>query len=396
MGREPLRGRCFLLNWKSGNSVWSESGSEAPMNIGDKVRHITVDEDAVYVQARSGMTTAFSAETGQQLWAIQLGRFDQPSFPVVSNENLALIVVGSTMYGVDKRSGGISWQLVVPGQPSTAPAVDEDQLYLGTLDGGVFAFNIRTIRKLHQQQKLPQWSHDALVWRYRAGKEITSPPIPVGRAVVLGSRDGALYSINAIDRSLIFQLETDGAIVAPLARVEQTVFMASEDNTFYSLDLAAKGQILWKFTTGRPVRKAPVIVGPDLFILPERGGIVSLDPATGKERWAMSNVTNFHAVVGKSLFVSNIEGNLIQIARASGAVQGTLPAKNFSVQVANDRTNRIFLANDRGLVVGLRGKGETLPTYHKFPDRLPILPFVTPEDGSNNESPKGTEDETAA
>ena len=59
----------------------------------DKVRHVSIDEDMVYVQATSGVTTAFDAETGQQLWAIQLGRFDQPSFPAISNEDLALIPV---------------------------------------------------------------------------------------------------------------------------------------------------------------------------------------------------------------------------------------------------------------------------------------------------------------
>ena len=52
----------------------------------DKIKHVSIDEDMVYVQASSGVTTAFDAESGQQLWAVQLGRFDQPSFPAVSNE----------------------------------------------------------------------------------------------------------------------------------------------------------------------------------------------------------------------------------------------------------------------------------------------------------------------
>ena len=52
----------------------------------------------------------------------------------------------------------------------------------------------------------------------------------------------------------------------------------------------------------------------------------------------------------------------------------------FSVRVANDRTDRIFMSTESGLVIALRKRGETIPIYHKFPDRLPILPEVTPEE----------------
>ena len=37
----------------------------------DTVRHLTVDEENVYVQATSGVVTAFDNETGKRLWAVQ-------------------------------------------------------------------------------------------------------------------------------------------------------------------------------------------------------------------------------------------------------------------------------------------------------------------------------------
>ena len=165
----------------------------------DKVRHVTIDEDIVYVQASSGIATAFNSETGERLWATLLGRFDQPSFPAVSNEDLALMVVGSTMYGIDKRTGKTVWTLVLPGQPSTGPSVDDNQVYIGTLDGSVYAFSLKKIRQLYREQRLPQWSQEALVWRYKAGKEVTSPPIVTGRVVNFASRDGSLYAGATLD-----------------------------------------------------------------------------------------------------------------------------------------------------------------------------------------------------
>src|SRR5262245_28202618 len=110
-GTLPTQKQLYRLGLE--RSWWGQ----AVMNPSrDKVRNIAVDEDLVYVQSTSGVTTAFDAETGRQAWAVQLGRFDPPSYPAVSNEDLVLIVVGSTMYGLEKKSGRTMWTLILPGQ----------------------------------------------------------------------------------------------------------------------------------------------------------------------------------------------------------------------------------------------------------------------------------------
>ncbi len=356
----------------------------------DKVRHVAIDEDLVYVQASSGVTTAFNSETGERLWATQLGRFDQPSFPAVSNEDLALIVVGSTMYGVDKLSGKTVWTLVLPGQPSTGPSVDDNQVYVGTLDGSVYAFSLKKIRQLYREQRLPQWSHEALVWRYQAGKEVTSPPIVTGRVVNFASRDGSLYSVSAPDRKLLYQLQTDAPIVAPLARSGKIQYMASEDNTFYALNVE-NGKVHWEFTSGLPIRRAPFAIANDLYITPDRGGMYCLEAATGTQRWWQPSLTRFLAVAGGSMFGSDDDGNLIKVSRANGAISGSFPLRVFTIRVSNDRTDRLYLSTESGLIIALRQKGELLPVFHKFPDRLPIVPLVTPEEAAAEEAKPAAE-----
>lgn len=345
----------------------------------DKIRHVSIDEEIVYITATSGVTTALDAETGQQLWAVQLGRFDPPSFPAISNEDLAMIIVGSTMYGIEKRTGKTVWTLVLAGQPSTGPAVDEKHVYFGTLDGMLYAYSLQKIQKLYGERRLPQWSMEAQVWTYKVGKEITSPPITTGRVVNFASRDGSLYSVTSKERKLIFQLETDRAIVAPLVRLDNMMFMASEDFTFYALNLL-NGNVKWEFTSGLPIRKAPWAIAPDLYVLPDRGGMYCLDPATGAKRWWKPDVSNFVAVTGGAVAASDDEGNLVMISRDKGETIGALPLRRFTVRTGNDRTNRIFLATENGLVLCLRQIGQTYPVYHRYPDRLPLLPEIVPDD----------------
>jgi outer membrane protein assembly factor BamB len=350
----------------------------------DKVRNISIDEDMVYVHSTGGILTAMDSETGHQRWAVLLGQFDQPSYPVVSNEELAMVVVGSTMYGINKKTGSTLWTILLPGQPSTAPGVDAEQAYVGTLDGSVYAFSLRKVQRLYEQQKLPQWSHEAIVWRTQAGKEITSPPVPSARAVSYASRDGSLYAVGKTDRKLMYQLETDGAIVAPLATTGKMQFLASEDHMFYAIEADANdpkknGRILWEFTWGLPIRRAPYVVESDLFVTPDRGGMYCLNAEDGSQRWWQPHLYGFLAIVGDSLMASDIDGNLIRVSRSNGAFSGSLPVRNFKMRVANDRTDRVFMSTESGLVIALRQRGASIPVFHKFPDRLPILPEVEPD-----------------
>ena len=349
----------------------------------DKIKHMSIDEDTIYMQANSGVTTAFDAESGQQLWAVHLGRFDEPSFPAVSNENQALIVVGSTMYALEKRTGKTVWTLILTGQPSTGPSLDDKHVYFGTLDGSVYAYSLRKIRQLYEERRLPQWSMEAQVWKYKAGKEITSPPISTGRVVNFGSSDGILYSVNAVDRKTIFQLETDKPIIAPLTRLDNTMFMASEDYTFYALNLFS-GRVKWEFTSGLPIRKTPWALDNTLFLLPDRGGMYCLDPETGVRRWWKPDLTNFIAILGNTVAASDGNGNLVMVSRDKGETIGSLPLRRYTVRTGNDRTDRIYMATESGIVICLRQSGHTYPVFHRFPDRLPLLPEITPDDDESS------------
>jgi outer membrane protein assembly factor BamB len=350
----------------------------------DKVRNVSVDEDLVYVQSTSGITTAFDAENGHQLWSAKLGKYDQPTYAPVSSEKLALVIAGQTLFAIQKRTGKTEWVLELDGLPSTGPALDDQNLYFGTVDGRVFAYSLRKIRRLYEERRLPTWSREAQVWMFRAAKEITSPPIPTltseGVLISFGSEDGSLYTVKAENRVKKYQMETDKAIVAAITRLNTTLYVASEDYSFYAVDIPT-GRIEWEFTSGLPIRKNPWAVDKDLFLLPERGGMFCLDPITGKQRWGNRTIQDFVALVGDRVAATDDTGSFVMLNHEDGKVVGSLPMRNFNVRSGNDRTDRIILATDRGLVLCLRPIGHEFPVYHRYPERLPLLPEFEPEEG---------------
>ena len=371
-----------MLNRYGLERAWWSQATIDPQR--DRVRYITVDEELLYIQTRLGMVSAFENETGKLLWSALLGRPDDPSFPIALNENVALVVAGLDIFAVEKFTGKVLWKLRTPGSPSTSPTVDKKQVYLGFLDGSLYAIDLKKVRELYAERRLPAWSFQAVAWRYATGKEVTTPAITNGTVVNFASRDGSLYTVSASERELLFQFETDAPVSAPLAASKRFLFLASEDFNFYCLD-RVNGRVSWEFISGLPVRIQPRIIGEQVFLMPVRGGIYCLSVKSGKQLWWRPEASEFLAATPKMIYASDRFGNVVLLSRKDGSVQGALPLQKFQVRLANDRTDRLYLATQDGLVICIHEKTREFPIYHLHPDRRPIVPEFAPEEAPQTE-----------
>lgn len=345
----------------------------------DHVRYLTIDETNLYIQSSGGIVTAIDNETGQKRWAVQLGRTDSPAYPVTSNNEIILVIAGITMYALEPLTGEIVWELLLRNQPSTRPTMDRYYVYYGALDGSVYAYDLRKIRELHEKRQLPQFSNSAEHWRYKSAKEVTTPIVSDDSTINFASRDKSLYSLTALDRKLQFQFETDEEVSAPLGVSGRTIFLASEDFSLFAIDRIT-GTVRWRFVTGLPIRQQPRVIGDDVFVLPTRGGMYSLDRVTGRRQWWQPQITEFIGATRSLIFGSDRLNNLVVMSRVDGAIIGAVPLRDFTVRYANELSDRLYLASSRGLVICLRERGQEFPTYHRYPERQPILPEFTPED----------------
>lgn len=345
----------------------------------DTVRHLTADEQVVYVQTTAGTVTAIDMETGQKLWSIQLGRKDAPAYPVTSNGELALVLTGLDLFAVEKWTGNLAWRIRMPGQPSTSPVMDEEQVYVGMLDGSVYAFSLKNIRELFEQSLLPQWSYQTVAWRYKTSKTIHTPPVPWGDLVNFASENQSLYSVTKENRDLKFQLETDAPISAAMAQSGGHLFIASQDFNIYAVNLV-NGKIRWQFVTGLPIVLAPRAVGENLYVAPTRGGLYQLSTASGRQRWWKPELAEFVAESMRYTFATSEHGDLVILDKNTGGTVGTMALRHFPVRVPNERTDRVIMSTESGLVIMLHETGQHYPIYHMFPELRPILPEFAPEE----------------
>jgi outer membrane protein assembly factor BamB len=344
-----------------------------------QVEFLTADEQNVYVQARSGIVTAFGLESGRRIWSVLLGKPDRIGYPASTNEEQFLAISGSSVLSLDKMTGRRLWELRLNNTPSVPPEVDFDFLYVGTVDGSVFAYDLDRIRELYREGRLPQWTQLALKWRRKTPDEITSTPISTGTTVSFASRKGVVMGVSTIDKHPRYEFSTDGRITAPVGRLGSLVFVPDTFGRLFCIQQET-GTLLWTYSSANQIYEQPKAVGRQVFILPSRRGLEALDIQTGYSQWVQPRAITFVGASDTRVYAADAADNLLVLDRQDGRILSLLALRNFPIKVHNDRTDRIVLASRDGLVICLREQGAALATYHLFPDRQPILPEFAPEE----------------
>ena len=372
VGGSPLPAES-MLNRNGLTRRWWSHATINPRR--DKLLHMAVDEQFLFLQSSSGTVSAFNCESGKRLWARPIGPSDRAIYPVTLNDEFLFVVAGLKLYAVRKATGDIAWELEIPGQPSSSPAADDQRVFVGCLDGSLYAFDLALVRDLYSQGLLPQYTEETIAWRYRTSKEIVTPAVPQGALVAFASRNGSLYIVAAEDRKLKFQFETDAKLSAPIVPYGDTLLVASEDSSFYSLN-ARSGKSVWQFTTGNVIRRPPVLIDDEVYLLPERDNLYKLSAETGQPLWpqARPRIMDFLAAGSRWIFVADHQNNLVVLSRETGSTETRLPLSRFTKHLINDRSDRIYVATETGLVMCLHELGRDFPRFHMHPDRQPLLP----------------------
>jgi len=392
-----LRPRSFLpdeaeLNRLGLTMSWWAQASVNPKQ--DKVEFFVADEQNVFVQSTTGIVSSFHAEQGKKLWSQLIGVPEQQSYPVTTSEQDVLITIGLHLYALRKSTGKKMWELVVSEYPSTSPEMDDSYIFVGTLDGSVLAYDLAQVSSLYRRGMLPQWTVRSWLWNFQTPDLIISPPISVGNNVVFASRRGIVYSLKGANKELKYQLESGNEIHTPLGFSKDRLFVADRNARMLCMDVES-GRVLWTFAGGTPIHQQPRVVGASVYIVPHRDGMISLATTGGIQQWRQPVATSFVAASESRVYARDESKNLLVLDRETGRRIGIINMRNFPIHASNDRTDRIFLTSTDGTVIALREIGSDYPLYHLYPERRPILPEFTPEEGAEKPA-AGAEDQSSA
>jgi len=288
-----------------------------------------IGDGRVIVGTNRGLAMAVDLVTGRVLWRTRLGGTvaSSPALtgirpgasgPATTPALALLTTTRGDLLALDPATGAIRWRKRFGSAIESSPLVIGDGVYIGTLDGRVMRFSLRsrrivwTARAKGDVKSSVAETGDAVVvgdyggtvaayakrdgrevWRttspgprFRdAGRFYAGPAVAYGR-VYVGNVNGRMLALSARDGRVAWVRVVGDFIYSSAAVSRRTVFVGSYDRRLYALD-AVTGRVRWAHDAGERISGAPSVIGDVVWYstlarVPARGRTVGLDVTTGE------------------------------------------------------------------------------------------------------------------
>jgi outer membrane protein assembly factor BamB len=323
---------------------------------------------AIPANTPSGKTSLYVIDTLGRFTAIVYINGDWPSFrhdPAHTGlDTYEPALSPSTVSGLTH-----GWNYTTGAAVGSSPAVFDGVVYIGSLDGNMYALNAST---------------GAVEWTFNAGTSIGSSPAVANGMVYFASEDGSggqagsIYALNATTGALVWFSKT-GAFDSSPEVANGVVYVASghAESSLYALN-AATGSVDWTYATGE-VTGSPAVAGGVVYVASFTGVVYALKAATGTLNWSYTigvGIESSPAVVNGVVYVGAFDGSIYALNAVAGTTKwaqtiGTTVES--SPAVAN---GLVYVGSDNGKVYALNASTGAVDWTYATGDAVTSSPAV--------------------
>jgi outer membrane protein assembly factor BamB len=255
---QQLHGRFFALDARTGKVLWRRRWKNVCSAASPTVSRGIVYE--VYLpppcnygdRNGAGFVVAWNARTGKRLWRLYL-RGGSESSPLVVGKTLYFGAWDHRLWAIDvsrPQRPRIRWRFDAGEELNSGPVYWRGTIYIGGMDGHVFAVGARTGR---------------LRWRATGSSEgfYATPAVAYGR-VYAANVNGGVYAFGARTGHLLWSQRAGTYAYAAPVIWNRTVYQGSYDGNMYALD-AATGDVRWRRPAPSSIHGAPTILDGLLY-----------------------------------------------------------------------------------------------------------------------------------
>lgn len=163
----------------------------------------------------------------------------------------------------------------IPFASRAQPVVASGRLFLGGMDGVLYARNATT---------------GAALWQFQTGGPIRHSAGVAGSVVIVSSHDGFTYGLDAASGAVAWSAGTGPSATAPLIdEARGWVYVGSTNGTLTALNTAS-GATQWTFATGAPILTSPALSGDGglVFVGNEDMQALAVNAQTGAQAWRVT------------------------------------------------------------------------------------------------------------
>jgi outer membrane protein assembly factor BamB len=370
----------------------------------------------VLAQTRSGLVSILDAETGRVRWSTRVGKPNTGDYPLGFNRTTVVAERGTRVYGIDRQSGSIRWQLDPKGAISAAPLAGGGFLYLPLGAREVDYYDLPARGELEPR----------LFRRYLSPVTLEMMPSQTTGFLIYPSPRGTVSVLTKDNPGLLLRFRIVGGLLAPpgVHEGEQIVYIGSGDG-YLSANPILTGEATWRFTTSGPVTRRPFVNETDVYTVAEGRGLYLLRRRTltgteltdyldrtgfvprgqlqevvkdlgksvddsgsvltalqrkgylserqrervhfrgGTDVWLAPEGDRVLATNPKFVYAADRTGRLLVLDRLRGRRLSLYNNRDFTVPVVNELTDRLFLAANNGLIVCLHDREYDTPVTMK-------------------------------
>ncbi|MEM6798049.1 MAG: PQQ-binding-like beta-propeller repeat protein [Planctomycetota bacterium] len=316
----------------------------------NEVANVVLDGDTLVAVTSAGVVHTMNANTGATLWTTRIGNPSYPSLgPSMSEKHIAL-VNGSTVYVLNRATGGEVLRRKLGGGAGGGPSLSSGHVFVPLFSGRIEGFH------LDAPKRIP--------WYYTSAGRIFQPSVADGASVVWSTDRSKLYVASGDAGGVRYRFDTGSPIVAPAAVRSPYIYAGSLAGYVFALN-ESTGQQRWRYAAGFSVRSAPVVVGDSVYVATDEPALHALDAETGQLKWISAGISGFIAASRDRVYAFDTIGGLVVLDIGSGVPQARAASRGINTAVLNNQTDRLYIFSRDGLIQCLHEIGADEPYYHR-------------------------------
>jgi outer membrane protein assembly factor BamB len=223
-------------------------------------------------------TIVWSIQTSGPIWGA----------PALSD---GIVYIGSddhALYAIEAQNSQLKWKFLTQGFIRSQPAISDGSVYISSDDGFVYAINAQTGKQVWRTDignQMPPDEREKLGTNAPTDYDyLQSSPVVKDGQVYVGSLDGKVYALSADKGGLQWSYQTGDKVRATPFVEDQVVYIGSWDKYFYALN-ARTGELIWKTPLGGQVQSTAAAADGLVFCASRKASLVGLDQNTGEIKW---------------------------------------------------------------------------------------------------------------
>lgn len=291
----------------------------------------------------TGVATSELPDELALLWTFQAEDMIESTAAVVDGT----VYVGALdgyLYAINAQTGELRWKFRAEGQIKASPSVRDGVIYFGDGEGVFYAVNIGN----------PQQAD----WHFRTEGEIISSANFSENRVLFGSYDGFLYCLNRKSGELVWKFETDGYVHGTPAVVGDSVVVTGCDSYLRVLSIA-DGTQTQLVPLGAYVGASAACLRNRVYVGTYGTEVLGINLATGEIQWRYQHPKRRFpffasaAVTNEAVIIGGRDKMMHALSPETGESQWTYTTTSRIESSAVIVGNRVFFGTTRGNFIAL-------------------------------------------